>query len=164
MRKIQWLWMLFLLAPLCQSVRAQDNAALITVNVTIQAATCKINNNQNIDVDFGSEVAVTDVAAGLVEQKIIYDLDCSSVDTDKSLKMVISGMGADFDGNVLKTSMTDLGVKIKADGTDYPLNTDLGLASKDTKPALTALLVQKAGARLQTGAFTAGATMKVDYQ
>lgn len=161
MRKIQWLGVILLM---CQSVWADQNTAIITVNVTINAAPCDINGNKPIDVDFGSEVAVTDVAAGLVEKEISYTLDCGNADKTKSLKMEIKGTGADFDADVLKTSITDLGVKIQANGTDYPLNTALNFASADTKPALKAVLVQKPGARLQTGSFTAGATMAVDYQ
>lgn len=165
MRKICWLSALCLLAAASQSVWAGgDNTAIITVNVIISASPCEINHNQNIDVDFGSEIAVTDVAAGLIEKDISYDLDCSSMDTAKSLQLVIQGTGADFDADSLKTSMTDLGVKIKANGADYPLNTAINFASADSKPALKAQLVQKSGARLQTGEFTAGATMTVGYQ
>lgn len=164
MRHSQWLIVLLVLAGVSQNTWADQNTAIITVNVTVNAAPCEINHNQNIDVDFGDEVAVTDVAAGLVEKDIAYDLDCSNADTARSLKMQISGAGSDFDATVLKTSVTDLGVKIKADGNDFPLNSGLALASRDAKPALKAVLVQKPGARLQTGAFTAGATMTVDYQ
>ncbi|MDI3360350.1 fimbrial protein [Lelliottia sp. V89_10] len=164
MRKEIWITSLLIFASVCMNSWAEQNTAIITVNVTINVAPCEINNNQSIDVDFGSEVAVTDVAVGLVEKPINYNLDCSSADTAKSLKMVIQGVGAEFDADVLKTTMTDLGVKIKADGSDYPLNSILNLASKDSKPVLSALLVQKPGARLETGAFNAGATMTVDYQ
>lgn len=78
--------------------------------------------------------------------------------------MRITGTGASFNSDVLKTSINELGVKIKADGTDYPVNTNLNLATINSKPQLTALLVQQAGVRLPTGQFTAGATMTVDYQ
>lgn len=164
MRITTWLSVLCVMTAISQSVRADDSSATVTVTVTINSAPCVINNNQNIDVDFGSNMAVTDVAAGMIERPITYALDCSTMDTEKSLKMMIQGTGTDFNGDVLKTSMTDLGIKIKANGSDYPLNTAFNFASADSKPTLTALLVQKPGARLQTGAFTAGATMTVDYQ
>lgn len=164
MHHIKWFTALLLLAVAGQNTWAADNSANLTVKVIINAAPCEINNNQNIDVDFGSDVAVTDVAAGLIEKPISYELNCTSMDTTKSLKMTISGNGADFDQDVLKTSITSLGVKIKANGNDYPLNTAFNFVSAETKPDLTALLVQQSGARLETGAFTAGATMTVDYQ
>lgn len=143
---------------------AEDNTATITVKVTINAAPCEINNNQLIDVDFGNNVITTDVAKGTVEKTVNYTLDCTEADQTKTLAMRISGSGADFDDKVLKTSIPELGVKLKADGAEYPLNTDLALASSTSKPALTALLVQQPGARLPTGGFTAGATMTVNYQ
>lgn len=164
MRKIKWLTTIIMAAVASQTTWAEENTAMITVNVAINAAPCEINHNQNIDVDFGSDIAVTDVATGMVKKTIGYELDCSNMDIAKSLKMTIQGTGADFDTDVLKTSVADLGVQIQANGSEYPLNTALNFANAETKPTLTALLVQKSGARLQTGAFTAGATMMVDYQ
>lgn len=143
---------------------AEDNTAVITVKVTVNATPCEINNNQVIDVDFGNNVITTDVAGGMVEKPVNYTLDCTNADQSKTLVMRISGIGADFDDSVLKTSIPELGVKLKADGTSFPLNTNLALASSASKPALTALLVQQPGSRLPTGGFTAGATMTVDYQ
>lgn len=143
---------------------ADNNNANLTIKVTINAAPCEINNDQVIDVDFGNNVITTDVAKGTVEKTINYTIDCTNAVPSKSLAMRISGNGAEFDDKVLKTSVSTLGVKLKADGTNYPLNTDLVLASTTSKPTLTALLVQQPGARLPTGGFTAGATMTVDYQ
>nr|EGT4338200.1 fimbrial protein [Cronobacter muytjensii] len=143
---------------------AENNTANITVKVAIFADPCVINNDQLIDVDFGDSVITTEVAKGTVEKTVNYTLDCTSADQSKTLVMRISGAGADFDNTVLKTSVPALGVKMKADGADYALNTDLTLASATSKPALTALLVQQPGARLPTGDFTAGATMTVSYQ
>ncbi|WP_105665501.1 fimbrial protein [Cronobacter dublinensis] len=155
---------LLCIIPVSLAALAEDNTAIITVTVTVNAAPCEINNNQLIDVDFGDSVITTDVAKGTVEKPVNYTLDCTNADQNKTLAMRISGVGAGFDDKVLKTSIPELGVKMKADGADYPLNSNLTLASATSKPALTALLVQQPGARLPTGAFTAGATMTVDYQ
>ncbi|WP_312983802.1 fimbrial protein [Atlantibacter sp.] len=143
---------------------ADDNTAVLTVEVVINAPPCEINGNKIIDVDYGENVITTDVAKGIVEKAVNYTLDCSSADQSKTLVMRISGSGADFDSKVLKTSIPELGVKLKADGVDFPLNTPLAMASSTSQPALTALLVQQPGARLETGDFTAGATMTVEYQ
>ncbi|EOV0677639.1 fimbrial protein [Cronobacter dublinensis] len=150
--------------PFSLAALAEDNTAIITVTVTVNAASCEINNNQLIDVDFGDSVITTDVAKGAVEKMINYTLDCTNAAPSKTLAMRISGTGAGFDDKVLKTSIPELGIKMKADGEDYPLNSNLMLASPTDKPVLTALLVQQSGARLPTGGFTAGATMTVDYQ
>lgn len=163
MSRLVWPGMILALA-VCQPAVADQNTAVITVNVTINASPCEINNNQNIDVDFGDNVITTDVAKGIVEKDVNYTLDCTSADQSKTLVMRISGTGAVFDDKSLKTSIPELGIKMKADGVDYPVNTDLVLATSSSKPALKALLVQQPGAHLPTGGFTAGATMTVDYQ
>ncbi|EPH6761667.1 fimbrial protein [Cronobacter dublinensis] len=153
-----------LLGCACLSTQAENNTITINVKVSVSAPPCEINDNQLIDVDFGDSVITTDVAKGTVEKVVNYSLDCSSADQSKTLVMRISGTGADFDSKVLKTSIPALGVKLKADGADYSLNTDLVLASSSSKPELKAQLVQQQGARLPTGEFTAGATLTVGYQ
>ncbi|MGQ4695431.1 fimbrial protein [Enterobacter asburiae] len=163
MSKMKWLGVMLALTAY-QGAWADQNTAVVTVNVTIAASPCEINNNQNIDVDFGDSVITTDVARGVVEKEVNYTFDCTNADQSKTMVMRISGAGATFDANSLKTSIPELGIKMKADGVDYPINTDLILATSATKPALKALLVQQPGAHLPTGGFTAGATMMVDYQ
>lgn len=157
-------WGLLLLMTTIHGVRADQNTAILTVNVTINVPPCDINNNNTINIDFGNNVAVTDVAAGLVKKPINYTLECSNIDTSKSLKIMIHGTGADFDSNVLQTSIPDLAIQLQANGTNLPLNTNVNFANVENKPVLEALLVQKPGARLATGDFKAGATMTVDYQ
>jgi len=163
MNKVKWLGTLFVLS-MSLGAWADQNTATITVNVTINATPCKINNNQNIDVDFGDSVITTDVAKGVVEKDIAYTLDCTNADQNEALAMSIKGTGADFNADVLKTSIPELGINLKADGIDYPLNTELALANSSSKPNLKAVLVQQSGTHLPTGIFTAGATMTVDYQ
>lgn len=135
---------------------------VILSNATISLPACDLNNGNPIDVDFGSAVAVTDVAAGTVEKSIDYTLTCTY--DNYGLKMKILGAGASFDNDLLKTNINEMGIKITANGTALPLNTDLNFASAAAKPALKAILTQQPGARLPTGAFTASATMRVEYQ
>jgi type 1 fimbria pilin len=135
---------------------------VVLTNATISLPACNFNNGNPIDVDFGSAVAVTDVAAGTVEKSIDYTLTCTY--DNYGLKMKILGTPASFDNDLLKTDINEMGIKITANGTALPLNTDLNFASAAAKPALKAILTQQPGARLPTGAFTASATMRVEYQ
>ncbi|WP_333892443.1 fimbrial protein, partial [Atlantibacter subterranea] len=135
---------------------------VVLSNATISIPACNLNNGNPIDVDFGSAVAVTDVAAGTVEKSIDYTLTCTY--DNFGLKMKILGTGASFDNDLLQTDINEMGIKITANGTALPLNTDLNFASAAAKPALKAILTQQPGARLPTGAFTASATMRVEYQ
>lgn len=135
---------------------------VILGNATISLPACNFNDGNPIDVDFGSAVAVTDVAAGTVEKSIDYTLTCTY--DNFGLKMKILGTGASFDNDLLQTDINEMGIKFTANGTALPLNTDLNFASAAAKPALKAILTQQPGARLPTGAFTASATMRVEYQ
>ncbi|ELY9424135.1 fimbrial protein [Cronobacter dublinensis] len=163
--KLSGLAALVLLGAASFSAQATEpTTTMITVKVTVVAAPCTINDDQVIDVDFGDSVVTTEVAKGNIEKTVNYTLDCTSADQSKTLAMRISGTGADFDDQVLKTSIAALGIKLKAEGADFPLNTDLALATTSSKPALVAQLVQQPGSRLPTGGFTAGATMTVNYQ
>lgn len=163
MIRLKWSGMILALA-VSQVALADQNTAIITVNVTVTASPCEVNDNKNIDVDFGDNVITTDVPKGIIEKDVIYTLDCSSADQSKTLAMRISGAGASFDDKLLKTNIPELGIKLKADGADYPVNTDLVLATSDSRPELKAQLVQQPGSHLPTGGFTAGATMTVNYQ
>ncbi|EOI5727636.1 fimbrial protein [Cronobacter malonaticus] len=163
---ITWKWWLtaLLAAWVTYPAHATETTATITVKVVINVAPCEINNNQNIDVDFGDSIITTDVTAGNIEKNIEYTLDCSNADMEKALKMHIAGASAEFNNDLLQTSIPELAVRLRADGADYPINSDLPLASATAKPVLVAALVGKPGVRLPTGGFTAGATMTVDYQ
>lgn len=143
---------------------AADTSARLNVTVTVVKGACIINNNQIIDVDFGNNVLTTDVAAGLARKQIEYTLDCADSEPGKTLLLSVSGTGADFDSDYLKTSIPGLGVKIEANGLLLPLNNRLALVSSAAKPDLSAILVQDEGIRLPAGEFNAIATMTADYQ
>lgn len=147
-----------------QARASENNSAVITVTVTVTKDPCIINENRMIDVDFGNNVVVTDVAAGLVHKAIDYTLDCGDSDPDKTLVLGISGNGAEFDDTLLGSSIPELGIEITANGTKLPLNDKLELSGPTDKPELEAILRQALGSHLPTGEFTAGATMTVLYQ
>lgn len=163
-KKFGWLLAAMGLTAFSSGWASDSNQVELTVTVTIQIPPCVINDNQPIDVNFGSNVFTTDVAAGTVKQDIVYSLDCSGADQMKKLKMKISGTGASFDSKLLKTNFDALAIELDANGSLYPLNTDLNFDSVADKPTLSALLVQQPGGHLPTGDFTASSTMTVSYQ
>ncbi|MBE4916812.1 fimbrial protein [Enterobacter cloacae complex sp. P6RS] len=143
---------------------AEDNTAVITVTVTAVVEPCIINNNQTIDVDFGNDIATTDVAIGLAQRFIYYTLDCSDADPGKTLGMKISGTGSGFNTDYLQSSIPDLAIKITTDGdVTYPLNSTMPISNTGEPPSLKATLMQRPGSRLPTGEFSASATMSVNY-
>ncbi|ELY3812782.1 fimbrial protein [Cronobacter sakazakii] len=131
-------------------------------NASISLPACNLNDGKPIDVDFGSAIATTDVASGKIERSIDYKLTCSY--DNYGLKVRILGTGAAFNNDLLQTNINELGIKFKADGIDFPLNTEFNFASAAAKPVLKAILTQQAGSHLPAGDFTASATMRVEYQ
>lgn len=139
------------------------NTANVTVRVTIVAAPpCVINNNNLIEVNFGNDVLTTRVDGSYKKMPVTYAVNCSG-GSSNAVKMLIEGTGAGFDSAVLRTNQTDFGIALLNNGSRFPIN---GWANFSTSspPKLEAVPVKRAGAILKGGAFSAGATMKVEYQ
>ncbi|CAI0854579.1 fimbrial protein [Serratia proteamaculans] len=144
------------------SVQAAD-LAKITVTVTLVAApACVINDDNLIEVNFGDDVLTTRVDGKAYKKKpVTYSVNCGG--PSSAVKMLIEGSSADFDSDVLQTDQTDFGIALLNNGSRYPINTWVNFDTF-SPPQLEAVPVKRVGARLQGGAFSAGATMKVEYQ
>ncbi|MBW5816922.1 fimbrial protein [Yersinia kristensenii] len=123
---------------------------------------CVINNTGTITVDFGNEVMTSRVDGAQYIQPVTYTLSCTGA-ISNALKMTIKGNGAGFDGNVLKTNNSDLGIKLVRNDQALALNTAFTF-SYPTIPVLKAVPVKKAGSTLNAGDFYGTATMVVEYQ
>lgn len=147
---------------MCSPAGAGTSSATLTVEVTVVAEPCTINNGNPITVDFGDSVLTTKVDGSNYVKPVDYTLDCADATSD-DLKMTISGTGAGFDGTVLQASQTDLGIRLLNNGTAMPLNQPLNF-SRGTSPVLQAVPVKAPGSKLTAGTFTAVATLAVEYQ
>lgn len=139
-------------------------ATKVTVKVTvIEAPPCVINNNQTIEVNFGN-VMTNRVDGSNYEQTLYYTLSCTG-NSSNALKMQIVGTqaGSGFTSNVLQTDAAGLGIALKSGGSAMPLNSWTNF-TYPTLPVLTAVPVKGTGASLSGGAFSASATMRVEYQ
>ncbi|TFZ53468.1 fimbrial protein [Serratia proteamaculans] len=142
---------------------ASDNQTSITVKVTIlHPPPCKINDNRTITVDFGDDIMIPRIDGRYKKRPIEYLLDCTDR-TSNALKMQIEGTLSGVDDHSLLTSKNDLGVALSRNGEPLFLNTWFNF-DPDNKPRLEAVLVKRSGARISGGVFSAGATLKVDYQ
>ncbi|HBV9912365.1 TPA: fimbrial protein [Klebsiella aerogenes] len=144
------------------TAQAGTASATLTVEVTVIAEPCIINNNSPIVVDFGNSVLTNKVDSGIYTKAVNYTLDCTDATAD-TLNMTITGTGAGFDNSVLQASQANLGIKLLKDGTDLPLNTAVAF-NRDKKPVLQAQLVKAPTGALTAGAFTATAILAVSYQ
>lgn len=146
--------------PVAQA--GESSSTTITVKVTIMAPPpCIINSNRTITVDFGDDVVIPLIDGSYKKRPVQYSLDCSEK-TSNALQMQVAGLPG-FDGLSLKTSQRGLGVALTRDGKRLILNSPFDFDA-DKKPVLEAVLVKQSGATLSGGAFSAGATLKVDYR
>ncbi|EMD1301833.1 fimbrial protein [Serratia marcescens] len=138
-------------------------ATTIKVTVTIVAQPpCVINNNNLIEVNFGNDVMTTRIDGSYKKQPVVYSVECKNA-PNNAMKLQIQGNSAGFDSEVLKTNKDGLGVALLRNGNRQPINSWINF-TYPTKPTLEAVPVKRVGATLRGGKFSAGATMKVEYQ
>ncbi|MFK3843845.1 MULTISPECIES: fimbrial protein [Serratia] len=134
----------------------------VTVKVTVMAPpSCIINDERPIVVEFG-EVMTTRVDGSNYRLPVTYTLDCKDAPSN-AMKLQVQGAGADFDVEVLQTNQAGLGIELQQGDSKLPVNSWLNFTYPN-KPELWAVPVKQGGVTLTGGEFTAGATMKVDYQ
>ncbi|AYM92493.1 fimbrial protein [Serratia sp. 3ACOL1] len=134
----------------------------VTIKVTVlKPPSCTINDNRPIEVEFG-DVMTTMVDGDNYLMPVHYTLSCTDA-TSNAMKLQLQGSGASFDGSVLKTTKTGLGIKLQRGSNKLAINNWVNFTYPN-QPELWAIPVKQSGATLTGGEFTAGATMKVDYQ
>lgn len=79
------------------------------------------------------------------------------------MKIMIEGTGASFNNRALSTTLTDLAISIIVNGQQQDINSWTTF-SYPIKPVLQAVLIKRSGVQLPAGDFSAGATLRVDYQ
>ncbi|HAT5000116.1 fimbrial protein [Serratia marcescens] len=148
-----------LLVAMPLSVQA---ATTVTVKVTVVAPPpCVINGNRTIEVDFG-EVMIAQIDGKNYRMPVNYSLSCSG-QSKNAMKLQVQGTGAAFDATALKTNKTGLGIELQQGSSKLAVNGWLNFTYPNT-PTLWAVPIKQSGVTLSVGEFTAGATMKVDYQ
>lgn len=144
------------------AAQAKSASASVTVKITVVAPPCEINDNQLIEVNFGNDVMTTRIDGEYKKMPVTYSLQCQG-EASNGLRMRIDGDGAAFDGKVLKTNKTDFGIALLNNGKRLPINSWLNF-SYSNQPNIEAVPVKRSGGKLSGGAFSAGATMKVEYR
>ncbi|QXX97750.1 fimbrial protein [Serratia marcescens] len=139
-----------------------SNMATVTVKVTVvKPPPCTINDDRPIEVDFG-DVMTTRVDGNNYKMPVNYALSCPDA-WSNAMKLQVNGNGASFDGTVLQTNKTGLGIELRQGDNKLAVNSWLNFTYPQ-KPELWAVPVKQSGTTLTGGEFTAGATMKVAYQ
>ena len=162
--KKRYRWLSLFILILCggnmgnvQALQTIDTRVQISVSVT--SLPCVVNNNQQIDINFGDDVIITKIDGYYKKMPVVYSVECKG--GMSTPQIAISGIGASFDANMLKTNNDDLAVAFMQENMPFPINQ---WASFNATSKLTAVLRKRDGVRLSSGAFDAWATMMVEYR
>ncbi|MGL5387399.1 MAG: fimbrial protein [Serratia sp. (in: enterobacteria)] len=136
-----------------------------TVNFSvtvIDPPPCKINDGNDVSVNFGTDVLITRVNGENYKQPVPYNLTCVPEPSSNALKLQFTGQAAGFD-SALATSNSNLGIKLLHGDTVLPINSWLNF-TWPAAPEINAVLVKRPGSTLSPGVFSGVATMLVLYQ
>ena len=129
----------------------------------IEPPPCTINNDDQVDVDFGSRVGVKKVDGVNYLQVMKYRIKCDPSVSTRDMTLEIIGTPADYDAAAVSSNVTDLAIQIKQNGVPFELNKPIPI-SLTTPPILSAVPVKRIGATLVEGPFEATATLRAVYQ
>lgn len=128
---------------------------------------CTINGGGSIDVPFGDDVVTTKIDGSTYKvMPVNYTIQCDNGTSGESaLQLSITGAAAGFGNGLLKTDTTGLAVQFLNSSQPLALNTPVKFNyGTGQQPVLSAVLAKNSGVTLVGGAFSATATMAVDYQ
>ncbi|TNV10778.1 fimbrial protein [Buttiauxella sp. B2] len=155
-----------LIALLC--VAEGTRAATVTVQGNVTIASCTLNDGQDIEVPFGNDVVTTKIDGKSYKKMLLkYTFQCDTgIGTGAVLTLSISGTQASFGSGLLLTNMNGLGVQFLNESTALPVNTGKATFNynSDQPPNIYAVLARDSSISLNGGAFSATATMSLDYQ
>jgi type 1 fimbria pilin len=139
-------------------------SASLTINVTgvVVEGQCEVNGGETIYVDFGRNLQSQLINGERFMQTINYSLACEDL-TSNDLEMQFEGTAASFSDDYLATDRDGLGIKIYIDGAVMPLNQWMPF-TWPAIPVLQAAPIKMDGTEVETGIFSASATMKIQYQ
>lgn len=146
----------------CASMTHATEQQVVTIEGVVYAAIpCVINNNAPISGPFG-DVQTAGIDGNYKTITLKYTLDCSRAATNE-LRMQVRGTRA-FDSTLLLVhDHNNLGIAFKKDGERLALNTWTNFDTRK-QPVLQAVLVKRENSEIKAGAFSASATLIVDYR
>lgn len=125
---------------------------------------CRINDGNQVEVDFGERVGINKVDGVNYRQGLNYQITCDNASGGNwALTLSLKGAASGFDKQALVTNKSDLGIRIYRDDEPFTPDSVLNI-TLDNAPRLEAVPVKKEGTTLSEGAFEAWATLQADYQ
>lgn len=140
---------------------AADN--LMFKGTLIEPASCSVNNDQRIDVDFGARLGISQIDGVNYRQAINYQITCLPGASTPDMAMIITATTLPGDNTAIETDKSSLGIRLLQNGTPMTLNQALSFDPANP-PILEAVPVTTDQSSLTEGAFTALAAIQVEYQ
>lgn len=161
--------MLGALVLLCMSsvvcaVQEGDHTVVTITGALVDTPECTINDNNQIDVDFGDDVIISRID-GLKYKNtgLIYTMNCNQL-AKKTLKMTVKGSPASFDETLIATDVEGLGIRLFLyDTVPLKQGTEIGFNDGDIVKLSAAPVVQN-GITLRAQPFMGTGTMVIEYQ
>ena len=146
------------LLSICCQVALGDVSVSIK-GVVLMPPPCVVNAGGTLNVPFGAGLLTTRINGVNYRKSVPYTVTCGPQPTH-FMTLKLTGTGAGFDGSSLRTSKSDLAIRLLVGGVAWPLNTTVNFTYPNL-PAVEAVLVKKAGSTLTGGTFSAAATLVV---
>lgn len=145
------------------SVQAAENMSFR--GTLLEYPPCEINDGQPVEIDFG-EVGINKIDGKNYSRTFTLTYDCQGASTDKILRYL--GNVTAFDTAAVQSNIANFGIRLahrSSDGGVSPLTVGsaLLLAADVRSSTFVVTPVKKAGVELLEGAFTAGATLQLNY-
>lgn len=132
----------------------------------ITPPSCILNGDSTLEISFGESIRIKSVPDGLYRQAVNPGLECDGSNLAWNLVLTVAGTAAGFDNEsatVVTAEQADLGVKLYIDDAAFELNKAYKVNGQ-TLPKIEAVLVQREGAELDEGDFTARVTLRAEFQ
>lgn len=149
----------------CAHPRAEDNNLLLKGTLVIPPS-CSLNGGNTLHVSFGDNISINKVSRGIYREIVSPGLECDETNLAWNLVLTVTGIPAVFDSEnatVVSAEQESLGVKFYVNSDPFVLNTPLKVNGQEI-PLIEAVLVQREGAELDEGDFTARVTFIAKLQ
>lgn len=130
--------------------------------IIIDPPPCLINNEKQIDIDFGDKLGINKIDGNNYRQKINYTIECYSDPSAAMLLLTVTGKVMSGDKSAIQSSKPGLGIRLLENnrhihiGQGWVINTS-------TPPLLEAVPVADAKIQLVEGDFVASASLMAEY-
>lgn len=137
----------------------------VTLHGTLINLTCKINNDEKIEIDFGKEVVAELLDGMKYKEPMMLPVKCNQ-DYNGDLSFTIIGEDAGFENTAVKTNISGLGIRF-IDGRDSTKFLELNKPYTYNKPgniSLEVVPVKAKDAKFEGGDFQASVTLTMEPQ